>query len=208
MTQHDQTALTNVVPAYEVDTLGAPFQVTLVDSVQIKMDEDTGKEMVLIPDFVGMVNAVARCRAIHPRKLSGDEIVFLRKALGIKAKALATYLDISPEHLSRCEAKSKVLSSASERMLRLFVFLATFYESPQDLLAKLEGSVDMAEPTRKAKASSNDLGEAFLQYFLTLKIQTIFAANESLHFRLERTSIRNQPPSASEADDGDWQKAA
>lgn len=208
MTQHDDSALSNVVPAYEVDTLGAPFRVTLVDSVQIKMDEVAGKELVLIPDFVGMVNAVARCRAIHPRKLSGDEIVFLRKALGVKAKALATYLDVSPEHLSRCEAGSKVLSSASERMLRLFVFLATFYESPQDLLAKLEGSEDLAEPTRKTKASSNDLGEAFLQYFLTLKIQTIFAADERLHFKLERTCRRNQRPSASGADDGDWQKAA
>jgi len=200
MTQHELITAVRVVPAYEVDTLGAPFRVTLLDSVHVNYDPKLDKDFVHIPDFVGMVNALVRSRAIHPRKLGGSEITFLRKALGVRAKSLASYLDISAEHLSRCETGSKVLSSASERMLRLFVFLATFYESAEDLLAKLDQPEVTAEPTRKAKVS--ELGEAFLQYFLTLRIQTVFSADEPLHFELVRRPAEEGV--SPNLDEGDW----
>lgn len=203
MTQHEPSRSVRVVPAYQVDTLGAPFRVTLVDSVEIRFDE-TGKQLTHIPDFVGMIHAAVRCRAAHPRKLNGSDIAFFRKALGIKARNLAEYLDVSPEYLSRCEAGAKVLSSATEKMLRLFVFVASFVKFPDELLEGIREASESQKPsTRRAE---DNLADEFLQYFLTLKIQSVFDATDELHFELKRKCTRDEgvSPSCDETEDGKW----
>jgi DNA-binding transcriptional regulator YiaG len=211
MTQHDVSADVNVVPAYEVDTIGAPFRVTLKDSVVIRKDPDRGKEIVCIPDPIGMVHTVARSRAVHPRKLSGPDIVFLRKALGLRGKQLASYLDISPEHYSRCEAGTKVFSSATERLFRLFVFVASFYEAPEQLLAKMEAPDIAIEPVRKPNVNeaNESLGNQFLKYFMTMKIQSVFSTNE-LHFELTRKCVHHTHvrPCSDKIEDGKWERLA
>lgn len=207
MTQHELARDVRVVPAYQVDTLGSPFRVTLKESVEIRTDGATGKEIVHIPDFVGMAHTVARCRAAHPRKLSGKDIVFLRKALGIRAKSLADYLDVSPEHLSRCETGTKVLSSATEKVLRLFVFAASFFKSPDELLNSIRGSNESEAVRRPNTTGSDDkTGNAFLEYFLTLKIQSVFSADDELHFELIRRCSHDvhEHPCGESAEDGKW----
>src|SRR6266446_724740 len=104
MRQHERYVNPRTVAKYELDTLGAPFKVTLLDSVTLGVNPTTGKEMVNVPDLVGLLNAVVRRRVTHPRKLNGDELKFIRNALGVKAILLARFLEMSPEHLSRCEA--------------------------------------------------------------------------------------------------------
>ena len=57
---------------------------------------------------------IARCRvvkAITFRKLSGEEVRFLRKEVGMKAKAFAQRIEMSPENLSRVENGSEPLDS-------------------------------------------------------------------------------------------------
>jgi hypothetical protein len=208
MTQHDVSKDVGVVSAYQVDTIGAPFRVTLKDSVEFRKDPVTGKDLVHIPDLVGMVQTVARLRAMHPRKLSGLDIVFLRKALGLKAKSLASYLDVSAEHFSRCEAGTKVFSSATERVLRLFVFVASFYEAPEKLLARMETPEHSTEPARKAGANEADggLGKMFLEYFMTMKIESVFTANE-LHFELARICVHSATDHpCDKVEDGKWEE--
>lgn len=204
MTQHELVAAVRVVPSYDVDTLGAPFKVTLIESVRLSVDPKTGKEMVEIPDVVGLIAAVVRTRVIHPRKLNGDEIKFIRNALCIRAKVLAEFLDMSPEHLSRCEAGTKVMSPVSERMLRLFAYLATFYKDPEELIQRI-GS---AEPETKPNAKDDEFAKSFIKRFISLKIQTVFDPADELHFEFVRRA-RHPEADGQPANDnnGEWSDA-
>src|SRR6516164_689970 len=158
------------VQAYEADTLGAPFKVTLLNSVTLGVDPDTGEETVQIPDVVGLINAVVHARVRHPRKLSGPEIKFIRNALGIKANKIAKLLEMTPEHFSRCESKliEKGMSVSSEKLFRMFSLLATFFEEPEILL-----EVDQPETIapKQAKKPAEMLGH-LIKMFLTMNIQT------------------------------------
>lgn len=113
------------LPEYVLDDLGTSFQVILYDSVEHRV-ADKGLE-IHIPDFQGLMKQIAISRSTHPAKLHGGDIKFLRKTLGMKSKDLAAKLDVSPEHMSRCEAGAKVLSPNSEKVLRSIVLLEAIY---------------------------------------------------------------------------------
>ncbi len=109
MTRHERFDGAYIEPRYEVDTLGAPFKVVVLDCVSKKTDQETGKVLTTIPDLVGLIKAVVRSRVTHPRKLNGQELKFIRNALGIKANVVAAFFDMSPEHLSRCGVRREGL---------------------------------------------------------------------------------------------------
>lgn len=98
--------------------LCAPFEVFLYDSVFQVLDADGAVLETVIPDPDGLVRAVAFLRALHPQKLDGDDLKFLRSALGLKAVELAKKLGFSAEHLSRLESGTKVLQPQSEQHVR------------------------------------------------------------------------------------------
>lgn len=115
-----------LLPQFTMDHLGTSFKVILVDSVR-EIDPKANDPEIIIPDESGLHKAISWQRAIDPRKLTGGDIRYLRKSLGMKAKDLAVSLDISPEYLSRCEAGTKVLAGNVEKMLRLTILLEIFY---------------------------------------------------------------------------------
>lgn len=115
----------SILPEYTVDNLGTSFKVILVDSAK-RIPKENGYE-IYIPDFQGLMKRIAITRAAHPLKLKSGDIKFLRKTLGLKAKDLAEKLDITAEHLSRCETGDKVLSQNSEKVLRSLVLLEAVY---------------------------------------------------------------------------------
>ena len=205
MTQHELGAASvRVVHEYNMDTLGAPFQITLIDSVRVELDPVTGEEEISVPDVVGLINAVVRSRAEHPRKLNGKEIAFVRKALNVQAKLLASFLGMSPEHLSRCESGTKVMSVASEKLLRLFAFLGTFTENPAEMFhkicnpSKLRQAIDRS-PSQSPKTEK--LLDGFLRVFLEMKIKSMFDPDEHLHFSFVR---RSREADCDPDDDGEW----
>lgn len=205
MTQHELAAPSvRVVAEYNMDTLGAPFQITLINSVQVELDPATGEEEVSVPDVVGLINAVVRSRVEHPRKLNGKEIAFVRKALNVQAKLLADFLGMSAEHLSRCEAGTKTMSAASEKLLRLFAFLGTFTEDPAEMFhtacnpSKLRQAIDRS-PSPSPKTEK--LLDGFLRVFLEMKIQAMFEPDDHLHFNFAR---RCREADCGPDDDGEW----
>lgn len=188
MMQHDRSGSARVVQQYEVDTLGAPFKVTLWDCVSLGVDPQNGEEKVHIPDLVGLIKSVVRARVTHPRKLNGAELKFVRNALGVRANLLAGFLDMTPEHLSRCEAGSKVMSTMSEKVFRLLAFLATFFSDAEEILLK---SLNKEEIDKKAK-KPDEMRKKFAEQFLLMKIQSVFdAEEEELHFQFERTAVKS-----------------
>jgi hypothetical protein len=196
MRHHERKAGVRVVQSYDVDTLGAPFRVTLLDSVTFGTNPKTGEQTVQIPDLVGLIGAVVRARVCDSRKLSGRELKFIRSALDVRATMLAEFLDMSPEHLSRCEAGAKVMSSTSEKLFRLSAFLATFLKEPEDMYAK-----PSAAELKTKSTKPNEMAEKFMQMFLTMKIEAVFDPQDELWFQFSR---RPRVVGEVDDDDGEW----
>ncbi len=114
----------SVLPEYVADNLGVPFKVVLVKSVKQITNKETGEvDQIVIPNLRGLLQQIALSRILIPRKLSGKDIKFIRKALPIKAGQLAEKIGVTPEHLSRCEAGERALSLGTEKCLRIAVLL-------------------------------------------------------------------------------------
>ena len=200
-TQHERTESVPVVhKPYHVDILGAPFKVVLNNGVTFKIDEKTGEETVSIPDTIGLINAVVRARVRHIRKLNGEELRFIRKAIGVRAKSLAELLDISPENYSRCENGDKLLSNQSEKTLRLFAYVATFYSDPEtELPAKNQIAPSKDDvPPEMAKEAAN-----FIKWLLSLRISSVYP-NEELCFEFWRGRHQAGVGQDNDGDDGKW----
>lgn len=162
--QHGGGLQTRVVEAYDADLLGSPFKVVILNAVRELFDAETGAvEETIIPDLNGLLKAVAQARIFHSRKLDGKDIRFLRQVIGWKSKKLAEMISVTPEHLSRCENGAKVLSPTSDKLLRVFVFLATLDE----------------EQCREFK---NEL----VEYLTDLKISAVYSVAKPLEFTFHR----------------------
>lgn len=181
MMSHEPAAGVRNVHKYEVDTLGAPFKISVIDAVQIRTDPKSGKEMIKIPDLVGLINVVVRTRVFDERKLNGPELKFLRKAIGVRSKTLAEFLDMTPEHLSRCEKGAKVMTVTSEKLFRLFIFLATYVAEPQTMLEKFED----IEITKTSEEPA-EVAKKFINNFLSMKIRSVFDPRDELHYEFYR----------------------
>ncbi|MEM9211801.1 MAG: helix-turn-helix domain-containing protein [Pseudomonadota bacterium] len=85
----------------------------------IKEDPET-LEIIsyMIPDVPQLLLVVLVKRLTIPRKLSGAEIKFVRKVIGLQQKDLAKRLNVTVEHLSRCENGGPPLSPQGEKLLR------------------------------------------------------------------------------------------
>jgi hypothetical protein len=198
MTRHERNFGVHAVPRYDVDTLGAPFRVTLLDSVTIKMDGD--KEIVNIPDLCGLISAVVRTRVCHPRKLGGAELKFIRRALSVRSNELAKFLSMSAEHWSRCENGMKVLSANSEKEFRLFSYIATFIPNPQEALVL---SADPKALKKKATKPTKML-EGLFEMFLLMKIESAFDPHKKLHFEFVRRRCQPELDLPNGDEDDEW----
>jgi transcriptional regulator with XRE-family HTH domain len=183
MKSHEPADGVRNVHKYEVDTLGAPFKVSVIDAVQIRTDPKTGKDMIKIPDLVGLINVVVRTRVFDERKLNGPELKFLRKAIGVRSNTLAEFLDMTPEHLSRCEKGSKIMTVTSEKLFRLFIFLATYVDDPQKMLEKFEN----IEITKTSEEPA-EVAKKFISNFLSMKIRSVFDLGDELHYEFYRAA--------------------
>jgi len=110
-----------VLSEYEDDLIGIGMPVVLVNSVVEVSCEACGVAEREIPDFDGLVAAVAVSRAMHPFKLRGEELRFLRKAMEVSGKELADVIGVTPETMSRWENNRDPITPAMEKLIRLMV---------------------------------------------------------------------------------------
>jgi len=103
---------------FKEDLIGLP-EVYLLDSVVAHecpaCDHQAG---VTIPNVPGLLAAIAVTRAMYPRKLTGVEIKFLRKAIDLTGRDLAAKLDMQPEQVSRWENDRAPMPSSTEKFFR------------------------------------------------------------------------------------------
>ncbi|MFZ3180901.1 MAG: helix-turn-helix domain-containing protein [Methylocystis silviterrae] len=182
--------VTRVVDRFDAVELGAPFKVILHNAVQVTTDVSSGAMVkYCIPDLDGLLKTIAISRVLNSRKLTGQDIKFLRKAVGLKQKDLAKSIEMSPEHLSRCEAGALVMSPASEKLLRIYLIKAVI---KLHKLHKLQAC--------KAKA---ELEDALERLFGDLKPVAVHNAGDVLELNFHR-SRRLHEAGNDDADDGEW----
>lgn len=180
--------------------LGTPFKVVLSGGVVVKFNSITRKETTEITDLPGLIAAIVKSRVLHPRKLSGDDLKYIRSALALKSSEVANALDLTPEHYSRCENGTKALSSSAEKFYRMFVFLeASSRDKDFHEMSKEEQIKDC--DLEKAKKAM----EAFRKLFLEMKIQHIYPAEEKLALGFHRRDCQPECEDCKD-DEIEWQE--
>jgi DNA-binding transcriptional regulator YiaG len=175
------------------EVLGAPFKVWLANGF-VETPNSAGELTVEIEDMKGLILMVVRSRALHPRKLSGDDLKFFRTSLCMRSNEIADALDVTPEHYSRCETGTKTLSSSAEKFYRMYAFLEASCK---------DKSLHDAPPVAATPEQAKEAMEAFRKVFFDLKIQHVYPVGEELEFHFVRRT-RECCPANNGDDDGKW----
>lgn len=180
---------TQVLHSFDATSvLNSPFKVVLIDAVYQSLDDSGNIVDTVIPNPDGLLKAVAQARVLHPHKLNGKELKFLRSALGVKANYFARRIALSPEHLSRCEAGVHPLKQQSEMLARIFVFVS-------------------ALPfTSKRSAKAAEIGGLVSKVFEEISIKAAHPADDRIEFEfvLDRRSDDAGPLCPANDDDEVW----
>lgn len=205
---------TIILPEYRPD-IGAPFEVVLHDAVRQRVCADSGEILEThVPNMGGLLKEVAVARTLFPRKFSADELKFLRKAVNLKGSELASLLGVSPEHLSRCENRDRVLSVAAEKLFRVIILKRRFN------LSELEGWVNKHLSDNKLDEDSvRKLKEVMAEYRKCLddvekavfdsNIPTVHDSAQALSFSFCLRSTDPAPANEKHSqEDEKWKQAA
>lgn len=183
-------ASTCVAEQFEAKDLGAPFKVILHHAVTVKKDEKTGAVLSYkIPDLEGLIRVVVMSRVLHPRKLTGPDLKFVRKGIEMKQKDLASKIEISVEHLSRCETGALPMSPSSEKLFRIFALRTA---------AKLH--------KMKACEAKTKLEDALDELFDGFKPVSVFDVDDVLELHFSRGKAAEDAPSSPETETGAWER--
>lgn len=107
-----------LIERYKYELLGIPV---FVVNAAIQYTDSDGESYVGIPDEEQLIAAMAVARCLLPKKLTGNEIRFLRKALGLSQKEFAERMEIDPATASRWEGNGQALGGFAEKVLRYLV---------------------------------------------------------------------------------------
>jgi DNA-binding transcriptional regulator YiaG len=108
-----------VLPRYEEKGLGLPYPVVLINAAEEHTDAAGNVLGVSVPNLEGLAAAVAVARAFLPVELTGSEVRFMRKVIGMSAKDFAEALKLDPASLSRWENNKQTLGGWAESQVRL-----------------------------------------------------------------------------------------
>ncbi len=187
--------------------LGTPFKVFLSNGVETKPDKKTGKMKTEIKDLPGLIASVVQSRVLHPRKLSGDDLKYIRSALGMRSNAIAEILEITPEHYSRCETGVKTLSSSVEKFYRMYAFLQAACKNKALHDCMKESDQESFEaPTPEEAEEAEEAIVAFRSVFIDMKIETFHNAGEELVFSFIRRPRRASSQRSDRGKDGKWKR--
>ena len=103
-----------------VEDLGG-IVVCIRNAVLVERCLECGDEESTIPNMKGLVCAAALARALIPVLLSGKEIKFIRRALGMTQKVFANKMEVKIETVSRWENDVPGRGGCAEKTLRYAV---------------------------------------------------------------------------------------
>jgi putative zinc finger/helix-turn-helix YgiT family protein len=91
-------------------------------AIEVRRCPKCGQSEPVIPRIEELHRVLARAVASAKSRLSGREIVFLRKYLGLSGVDYAKAIGVDPATVSRWENGKTEMSPSYERFLRLMVF--------------------------------------------------------------------------------------
>jgi putative zinc finger/helix-turn-helix YgiT family protein len=127
---------------YHDKLIGLPY-VTLCD-IEIARCPNCGEYEVVFPRIQDLYRVLAQTVLTKPSRLTGQEIVFLRKQLDWSATKLAKKMGIAKATLSRWENEKEPIGPLADRLLRLLV--AASIGQPSGLLDRLSQISDEPQP--------------------------------------------------------------
>ena len=105
--------------AYRYNESGLP-NVVLKD-VEIRRCPNCGTQEVPLPRVAELHRAIAVVLVHKAARFLGAEVRYLRKYMGWSGVDFASHMGVNPETVSRWENDKEVISSQSDRLLRLIV---------------------------------------------------------------------------------------
>lgn len=93
-----------------------------------------GATTAKIPNMKDLLNTIGEAIVNKPTRLTGFEVRYLRKNVGLSATAFARYLAIDPATLSRWERNKRVIGKTSDLLVRLCYAVLMEYEHAQRIM--------------------------------------------------------------------------
>ena len=97
---------------------GLPLALQGIDIVRC---DECGIEDPIIPNLTGLMQSIALTVLSVDRHLTGDEIRFLRKYIGLSSKKFAKKLGVDHTNLSKYENGKLPVSQSKDRLIRVVV---------------------------------------------------------------------------------------
>lgn len=116
-----------------------------LENIELRVCESCGKSSPRLSQILALHATIARAIALQPYPLSGPEVRFLRKQLGMKAREWASLLRIDHTTLSRWENEEQKIGPQSDALIRLLYFR---------ILEEREGRLIAESVTEKIAATS------------------------------------------------------
>ncbi len=189
--QHGQSGKTRVVDQFVARDLGAPFRVVLHNSVEATFcARQINCTAIRFPIPTACSGRSFITRILHSQRLQGAELKFLREAVGLKQKKVAEKIEVTPEHLSKCENGPAALSASCEKLFRIFI---------------LKAAIQL--DTVKECAGKSKLETALDQLFNSLRPIAVFDPTVVLEFHFERRKGRKSVVAKCKTernDEGSW----
>lgn len=110
----------DIIEEYRIDDLGAPFSVILERSVGIVRGEN-GPSPV-IPDLVGLVHETAAARARHPRRLSGADLLFMRRAVEMSREDFGRAMGSTEADIVAYEEGGRAVPAPLDGLVRIHAY--------------------------------------------------------------------------------------
>lgn len=116
--------MSRVLERYEEHLMGLPYPVVLFDAAEEITDPDNGAVLgIAVPDFEELAAAVALALCFMPARLTGAEVRFIRRVLGMTGQDLAAAVEMDPSTLSRWENGKQTVGGRADKAIRMAAVL-------------------------------------------------------------------------------------
>ena len=124
-------------------------------NIQMRVCKSCGAKAPIIPRILGLHATIGRAVALQAYPLSGLEVRFLRKQLGMSAREWAVLLRIDHTTLSRWENDEQRIGPQSDALIRFLYF--RMVEEKEGKLIPDHISERIAAPSQKRKKHASVL---------------------------------------------------
>jgi transcriptional regulator with XRE-family HTH domain len=127
--------MTHVLDRYEEKLAGLPYPVVLLNAAEEITHPKTGVVLgIAVPDAEELAAAVTLALCFMPVRLSGAEVRFIRRVMGMTGQELASAVEMDPATLSRWEHGKQDVGGWADKAVRMAAVLRLQDRAPASSL--------------------------------------------------------------------------